>query len=182
MRSFGGEALTQAAWQLAGLAPLLPCLALTGTELDPHAAIHTLHRHSTTHNSTSTETVIIPQQVQSTTLPADSRPRQVGSDNSRPESQGTAEGTDQAQGDAAVAMQPESAVDCGSGSQDEARVGLDWVQGLLGADSVPLQEPQLVCIVQGLRLLVTLLRERHTWDPVSGCHLHSPVAQVTNVC
>lgn len=97
---------------------------------------------------------------------ADPRQRQVGSDISRPESD-TAQSTDQAQSVAAVTMQPDNAAECGSGGQAEARVGLDWVRGLLGADSAPLQEPQLMCIVQGLRLLVTLLRERHTWDPVS---------------
>lgn len=187
MRSFGGEALTQAAWQLAGLPPLLPCPALTGTELSPHAALHTLHQHSTTQDTASTETLVIPQQVQSSTVSADPRQRQVGSIDSRPEGD-TASGTDQAQSDAAVAMQRHNAAECDSGGQDsacvglggrdtgsgppqdKARVGPDWVQRPLGPDSVPLQEPQLVCIVQGMRLLVTLLRERHTWDPVSSCH------------
>ena len=188
MRSFGGEALTQAVWQLAGLAPLLPCPALTGTELNPHTALHSLRQHNTTQDSTSTETLVIPPQVHSSTVSADPRQWEVGSDNSRPESD-TAQGTDQAQSDAAVAMQPDNADESGSrgkdeahvgsGGQDAARVGPDWVQRLLGPDSAPLQEPQLACIVQGMRLLVTLLREHHTWDPVSNCHYISPVAQIT---
>ena len=181
MRSFGGEAMTQAAWQLTGLPHLLPCPALTGTELDPHAALHTLPRPNTSQNSTTADTVVIPQEVQSDLVrqaaegeanaavaPADPRQRQLDRTDSRPAS-GASQGTNNSQSDAT-----DNLAESGPAGQHETPVGglvgPGWVQQLLGADSEPLQEPQLMCIVQGLRLLVTLLRERHTWEPVSGCH------------
>lgn len=186
MRSFGGEALTQAAWDLAGLAPLPPCPTLTGTEPDPHAALNTLHQHNTSHSSITMDTVVIPQEVQAglvrpaaegeadaSALPTDPRQRHLGRDHSSPR------GTDHPQSQAAVAMQPDSAAE--SVGQDKAVAGLDWVQGLLGAGSTGLQEPQLVCIVQGMRLLVTLLRERHTWEPVSDASPHLPAAYLGQV-
>ncbi len=37
---------------------------------------------------------------------------------------------------------------------------------LLGSAAESIPEHQLQCIVQGMRLLVTLLRDNHTWDPV----------------
>ena len=37
---------------------------------------------------------------------------------------------------------------------------------LLGSDTESIPEQQLQCIVQGMRLLVTLLRDKHTWEPV----------------
>lgn len=193
MRSFGGEALTQAAWGLAGLAPLLPCPALTGTELDPHAALHTLHQHNTSQSSITMDTVVIPQEVQPglvrqaaegeaavAAAPADPRQRHLGRDNSRPGSD-AAQGTDRPQSHAAVAMQFDSDGESGPGERDEAGVGLAWVEGLLGAGSSGLQEPQLVCIVQGMRLLVTLLRERHTWEPVSDALPHPPAAILAKI-
>lgn len=41
------------------------------------------------------------------------------------------------------------------------------IAAVLGPLSAALPEPHLVCVVQGMRLLVTLLRERQTWEPVS---------------
>ncbi len=38
--------------------------------------------------------------------------------------------------------------------------------GLLGPDAESIPEHQLQCIVQGMRLLVTILRDNHTWEPV----------------
>ncbi len=38
--------------------------------------------------------------------------------------------------------------------------------GLSGPDAESIPEHQLQCIVQGMRLLVTLLRDNHTWEPV----------------
>ena len=186
MRSFGGEAITQAAWQLAGLAPLLPCPALTGTEIDPHAALHALHRLSTSQNSTTMYTAAIPHEIQSglvrqaadgeasaAAVPADPRQRQVDRNDSRAANDLT-QSTDNSQSDPAVAMQPDNLAESGPAGQHETApdglVGPSWVQKLFGADSAPLQEPQLVCIVQGMRLLVTLLREHHTYEPVSGCY------------
>lgn len=192
MRSFGGEALTQAAWGLAGLAPLLPCPTLTGTEHDPHAALHTLHQHNTSQSSITMDTVVVPQEVQpglvtqaaeggAVAVLADPRQRHLGRDNSRPGSD-AAQGTDHPQSHTAVAMQPDNAAESVPGGQDEAGVRPRWVEGLLGAGSTAIQEPQLVCIVQGMRLLVTLLRERHTWEPVSDAHpthLAAILAQVS---
>ena len=43
------------------------------------------------------------------------------------------------------------------------------IQRLLGDGPVGLPEAQLSCIVQGMRMLVTLLRDDHTWQPVSPC-------------
>ena len=37
---------------------------------------------------------------------------------------------------------------------------------LLGSAAESIPEHQLQCIVQGMRLLVTLLRDNHTWEPV----------------
>ena len=55
---------------------------------------------------------------------------------------------------------------------------------LLGPESEALLEPQLVCVVQGVRLLVTLLRERHTWEPVSDSRPYSPwlLARLLTTC
>ena len=47
--------------------------------------------------------------------------------------------------------------------------GSGW-ERLLGPNAEPVPEQQLHCIVQGMRLMVTLLRSSHTWDPV--CMLH----------
>ena len=178
LRAFGGEALAQAAWGLAGLPSLLPCPALTGTELDPHAALH--DRSNTTLNVTVMDTVVIPQEVQpglvrqaaegeagAAAVPADPRQRQLGRDDSMPARDTTQsvvwEGP---QSDAEVAIQPGTVAEANS-NLGGIGLGLAGVREVLGPGSVALEEAQLVCIVQGLRLLVTLLREHHTWEPVS---------------
>lgn len=83
--------------------------------------------------------------------------------------------TEASQLHATATMQRSSPDASKSDSQaDELRAGLESgevaaIQRLLGEGSVGVPEAQLSCIVQGMRLLVMLLRNDHTWQPVSFC-------------
>lgn len=128
-RSFGGDPITQAAWELTGLPKLRRCAALTGTDDDPDL-----------------------EDLGFDTPPAPFSPLSP---------------TTQAAVDASWESPPSSPIV----TPGYATVVFDQfgVGPLLGPESQALPEPQLVCVVQGMRLLITLLREHQTWDPVSDC-------------
>ena len=66
---------------------------------------------------------------------------------------------------ASVDAQADSAVLSALDASMMGDMSQEW-WGLSGPDAESIPEHQLQCIVQGMRLLVTLLRDNHTWDPV----------------
>ena len=140
VRSFGGDPITQAAWQLTGLPPLPRDAALTGTDYDGDLE----------------------------DLGFDSPPLSPS-----PPTQATAASNWQSP--------PPSRYE---GPNCTVLVQEFGLGPLLGPESEALLEPQLVCVVQGVRLLVTLLRERQTWEPVSDRQPYPPwvVARLLTTC
>jgi len=186
----------QSAWD-ADLSRWL-CPALNGTEPDPGAALQQAcdrlvgqrtaqlnafvaaqarsSDHAGVHLAAQTDHEMHNSAVGATSLPGDAAvPR---GDAFIPGDENTVTDTQ-----AAVCTVPEDMMTAASfpaaaaaSSQPDAKVDLGTQEGsltLFGPDSQPIPEQQLQCMVQGVRLLVALLRNHHTWQPV--CLLHSPL-------
>ena len=254
MRAFGGESIVQAAWGLAGLAPLPRCPALLGTEPNPnetlalfrllimkteHAAgtsdgasdkptdgrtvqntdsidMHTAHipalnmvqqLRQETPAATSAQAASVSaftpsdQDIQAaailerlyplrgsrarrpasggdqltaggslTDVPTDPRPA-AESSTAVSASASELHAGNVIHSAAAGVSQPINAAALASTGQPQAvrpsSVDPAGLQRLVGSASEAIPEPRLVCMVNGMRLLVTLLRSDYTWAPVS---------------
>ena len=147
LRAFGGERLVQAAW---GETILEPCPALTGTEADPRSALRLAQDNAGMYPWPGDDAAASYTAPQGFPTP----------------SAGHGTGTvDNHAGD--VAMPPKA---CPAIYKPYEMAQEEW--DLLGPDAQPIQQQQVQCLLQGMRLLVTLLTDQHTWQPVSlsACH------------
>ncbi|DBA86385.1 TPA: hypothetical protein ACH3X2_005612 [Trebouxia sp. C0005] len=145
--AFGGERIVQAAWCSNRQAcSLPPCPALNGTEAEPAVALQAL-------------------QAEANGGRADVSP-QTGDASVYTEHE---EAADMHLGEPVSEMatadaQADSAASSALGASMMGDMSQAWGD-LSGPDAKSIAEHQLQCTVQGMRLLVTLLRDNHTWEP-----------------
>lgn len=147
LRAFGGERLVQAA---SGETILDTCPALNGTEADPHSALALAQDNAGMYpwpGDDETASSTTPQG-----FPSSAAGHGIGT-------------VDIRAGDVAMPPKARPAIDKPYQMAQE-----EW--DLLGPDAQPIQQQQVQCLLQGMRLLVTLLTDQHTWQPVSlsACH------------
>ena len=145
LRAFGGERLVQAAW---GETILEPCPALDGTEADPHSALRLAHANAG-YWLEDDDTASSPTPPG---FPSPLAGHGIGA-------------VDTHAGDVAKPPRARTVI-----YKPYEMAQEEW--DLLGPDAQPIQQQQVQCLLQGMRLLVTLLTDQHTWQPVSlsACH------------